>query len=92
MAWTAVGFAHLQVSIPCLGNNGYRDLSLIPGFNWISGKATNASYGILPSLIDVVNHKFPFDPFSEYQIKYEDERLYVPKKGSGKNSLEVLSI
>ncbi len=60
-----MGFAHLQVSVSCLGNNAYRDISLIPGFNWIL--------------------------FSEYQIKYEDERVYMPKKGSSRNSLEVLS-
>lgn len=39
VAWTAVGFPHPQVSVPHPGNNGYRDISFIPGFNWISGKA-----------------------------------------------------
>jgi hypothetical protein len=36
VAWTAVDFTHLQVSVPSPGNNGCRDISsisLIPGFN-----------------------------------------------------------
>ncbi len=34
-----MGLSHRQVSVPCLGNNGYRDISLILGFSWISEKA-----------------------------------------------------
>jgi hypothetical protein len=84
VAWTAVCFANLQVTLLCPGNNGYRDISAIsltPGFNWISGKAVKRIIWIFCWLFPSNSLKTSFDTsFLKGSLYFQNNLSYSNKQ------------